>query len=314
VVIGSVRVFVGSIATFLALGGIAEAQAYRWVDANGTVHYTQIQPPPNAVETPRDLAELVDRVLDRSGAKWSIAQIPAQVQASILQRNVRLSPATLATLSDIMTRAFSAETLYARVRDAFVVQGDPRRLELIFEFLQSPLAKRMTGLELDATSPEGLAEMTQFAERLKTSRPPPVRLALMGKLDAASGATDLSVEVAIAVFRSMANVIDAASPPDQRLKRGELEVIVAKTRAALYDSARMAVSIRLLFTYRAVPDKELSDYVQFYESDPGKWFVQVFRKGFLDAISAAATRGAEEMTRAFTQKTQAGHSPDAAGA
>ena len=70
----------------------------------------------------------------------------------------------------------------------------------------------------------------------------------------------------------------------------------------------------MLFTYRAVPDKELSDYVQFYESDPGKWFVQVFRKGFLDAISAAATRGAEEMTRAFTQKTQAGHSPDAAGA
>lgn len=293
------------IATFLALGGIAEAQVYRWVDAKGTVHYTQTQPPPDAVETPRDLAALVDQVLDRSGAKRAIAQIPRHVQAGIRERNAQLSPATLATLSDIMTQAFSAETLYTRVREAFIKQGDPRRLELMLGFLQSPLAKQMIELELDATSPEGLAEIKQFAERLKTSPPPPARLALVRKLDAASGATDLSIEVAIAVFRSMAKVIDAASPPDKRLKPGELEVIIAKMRAAMYDSARVAMSIQLLFTYRSVPDKELSDYVQFYESDPGKWFVQVSRKGFLDAISAAATSGAEEMTRIFPQKTQA---------
>ena len=63
----------------------------------------------------------------------------------------------------------------------------------------------------------------------------------------------------------------------------------------------------LLFTYRAVPDAALAEYVTAWESDVGRWFSGVWRKAYLTTIAAAARRFAEQMARALATRP----SPDA---
>ncbi len=204
------------IASVLGLAGAAGAQAYRWVDERGGIHYTQTPPPPVALPPATSLGALVDEVLDATGARRTIAQIPGQVQAgfqaSLRQQKAKVSQDQLTRLTDIMTRAFAADALYVRVRNTFVTAGNAPRLQAVLEFSRSPLARQMTDLERAAVSPEGLAQLQAFAERLKTSRPSPERLDLIRRLDAATGATDLNVDVALATIQSMAKVVDAEAP------------------------------------------------------------------------------------------------------
>lgn len=293
------------VAGILAFGGIAAAQPYRWVDARGTVHFTQTPPPATDEAPPRDAGALVDEVLELSGARRALAQIPGQVQAQIQQRKGQLPETDLARLGDIMTRSFSPDALHAGLRESLSKQADPDRLSLVVRFLRSPLARRMTQLELDATAPGSPAEMKKFAERTQASGPPQARLELIQRLDAATGSTEVAVDAAVAVIRAIGKALNAASPQDRRLTARELDGMIEKTKAAMSDSLRAAATLQLLFAYRSAADRELGDYVQFWESDPGRWFLRAFRKGLLEAISAAATSAAAEITRALPRDTAA---------
>jgi len=62
------------------------------------------------------------------------------------------------------------------------------------------------------------------------------------------------------------------------------------TRAAL---------VRWLYTYRSLSDAELASYVEFGESDAGRWFASTQRKGLIDAMRAAMDSAARQMAAAF---------------
>src|SRR5438309_582833 len=71
---------------------------YRWVDEHGAVHYTQsppprlaVPPPAPAAPTPRNAAA-VDEVLELSGLKMQLAQLPQHVLAQAPQLPLDLSP------------------------------------------------------------------------------------------------------------------------------------------------------------------------------------------------------------------------------
>jgi len=63
-----------------------------------------------------------------------------------------------------------------------------------------------------------------------------------------------------------------------------------------------AALIRALYTYRSLSDEELATYVEFSESDAGRWFVATQRKGLIDAMRLAMDAAARQMTTAFPAK------------
>ncbi|MBI3030031.1 MAG: DUF4124 domain-containing protein, partial [Candidatus Rokubacteria bacterium] len=130
----------GAVAVLVSLGGVADAQ-YRWVDAEGRVHYSNTRPtapaPPEAPEPARAPAAepsarvpegapgpiepkaLIEEVLELSGAKTQILQIPAVVRSQLSERHGqardRMRPADYARLSQIIAESYHAETLYKAV-------------------------------------------------------------------------------------------------------------------------------------------------------------------------------------------------------
>jgi len=76
----------------------------------------------------------------------------------------------------------------------------------------------------------------------------------------------------------------------ERKLRGQQDAL---TRAAL---------VRWLYTYRSLTNEELATYVEFGESDPGRWFVTTQRQGLLDAMRVAMASAARQMASAFPAK------------
>src|SRR6185436_9638002 len=92
------------------------APFYRWVDEDGTVHYTQSPPPvrsaprgPERPAPPQSAAAAVDEVLELSGLKLQLAQLPQQLLAQAPQLQSDLSPQDRATVLRGLAGAFRLE-------------------------------------------------------------------------------------------------------------------------------------------------------------------------------------------------------------
>ena len=68
----------------------------------------------------------------------------------------------------------------------------------------------------------------------------------------------------------------------------ELDKALYKTQ---YRSVLQANAvIQFLFVYRNIPDDELTQYVEFWEADLGRWFARVIMEALVDATTTASHR------------------------
>ena len=310
----------GAVAALVSLGGVSEAQ-YRWVDAEGRVHYSNTRPaapaPPEAPEPARAPAAepkalvpepapgpiepkaLIEEVLELSGAKKQILQIPAVCQSQLSERQGRMKPADYARLSQIIAESYRPDTLYKAVSDTFKSRFDEKRLLAVRQAWHSPLFKRIAALEAQASTPEGARRMQEFAVELRRVPPHADRLALIRRVDAATRSTDLNVEIALATIRGIALGVDPMMPASQRLKPGQLDQLLSDMRAQIRAPLKNQVLITLLYAYQSLTDEELRAYLAYLESDAGRWFDRVAKDGILSGMTAAADRVGRQMGKSL---------------
>jgi hypothetical protein len=237
----------------------------------------------------------VDELLALSGAKRQIEQLNGHIATHRKYSYKSLPPETKGRLDAIFEAAYDPPTILADVRNALLQEFDDRRGALVLGFLRSPLARAMTQLEVDADAPEAEPELRAFALRLRSTPPDPARLALVQRLDAAARQTELSMAFTRSSLRSFAAIANVALPPDQRRTPEQAEKELAAARTQLERMAKETVSVRGLFTYRSVADDDLRTYVEFHESEMGRWFMDLLTRalvGALDRSTATAARRA----------------------
>lgn len=240
---------------------------------------------------------LVKEVLEISGAKKQIQQIPEMVKSHMAQRQGETDPKVYETIRKIMIESYQADALYQAVAESLQKKFDAQSLSAVLQWHRSPLSRKITQLEVQSSSPKALQEMQQFAAQLQNKPPAQGRLALVQKLDQLTGSSELSIEMALTSFRAMAKAFDPVLPQEKRLKPGQLEEIGNTMRRQLEVPLKNQTLIVFLFTYRSLPDSELKQYVDFVESDPGRWFHKVMNESFLYAMTAAAERASKEIIK-----------------
>src|SRR5499427_5885969 len=94
-------------------------------------------------------------LLDRSGLRTQLESLSAGVRLQFLMGQGRLSGEDRLIIDRIVSQRFSAGALYARMRLEFVKNLESARLAKALEWYDSPLGKRVTGLELASLIPDG---------------------------------------------------------------------------------------------------------------------------------------------------------------
>jgi len=283
----------------LTTGALAEAKTYRWVNDQGVVVYSDQPPQVRPGDKERDA--LIAEALEISGTKKALETIPAQIRAQYDARQSPVRPEDKARVIRILTDAFRPDVLYSAVRSAFRSNFDAQRMDVVMDKLRSPLFRKIAALELAAGEPGARQDLERFAMGLQSDIPPPARVALIQRHEAVMRSADLQIEMAIIASQAVSRSLEPVLTPAQRPTGRESDAAERKLRSQ-QDPLTRAALVRWLYTYRALTSEELATYVEFGESDAGRWFAATQRKGLLDAMRAAMDTAARHMASAFPAK------------
>jgi Domain of unknown function (DUF4124) len=315
-----------ALATILGLGLLLTAvpifaDTYRSVDADGNVTYSDSPPRPGdspAPATPtapatgappvRDLPAAVpsrpsafhpsvERLLDATGLKHQARLIALQTR-DLLSGNLGKLDADRRRRVDAVTgRDFHPDNFYGVLRSEFSRHVDEPRLNEVLAWYATPVGRRVAAAEVRFYASDRRREVEEFVAGLANNRPSPVRVALLQRLDAASGATEGSLDLFIAINRSIIRVVEPLIPAQSRIGAGQIESQARQIRLRMQESLRQTNIFMMLLLYQGVTDDELRRYIEFLESEAGAWYGTAARQAIVAAIASTVERTAGELVR-----------------
>ena len=271
----------------LVSSGVAAATAERETGARVSA------PPDHRAE-----ARALDELLQRSGLRVQLESLTAGIRAQFVRAHRKQASPDRITIDRIVAERFAADALYARIKTELQRNLDSDPLEKALAWYDSPLGQRITGQELAALVATGGAEAVADLEQ---NRPSSRRINLLERLDAAGGASETTVDITVAIVRSLTRAFQPGLPAVADLTAGQLDQQIAQARNRTLQDMRRACLVSMLLAYRGLSDDELDLYVRFVESESGNRYMAVMNSALLTAINAAAEATAAELKTAVPQ-------------
>ncbi len=216
--------------------------------------------------------QVIEQVMELSGAKDLFVKIPAQVQMQYQPKNSQIDQAKYEKISAVIKNAYLPDELYKEAVSIFLINYDEAKFKKILELLNKPLEKKMTELESKAYAPESSKDLESFAKSFDLSDSDPDRISLIMRLDEAGGITKSGVDLQALSFMEATRVLNQSMPVDKKLTPEQLIQLESNYREQIEPQLENLNLIFLSFCYKQATNKELEQYVEDYESELGKWF------------------------------------------
>jgi hypothetical protein len=258
-------------------------------------------PPVDAVADAR-AAQRAEAIVRHAGLEPQLEFLAAQLVDLVVQQAGDLPPESFDRLDLALREHMTGDALRAAVLAAITSRIRARRADATLAWLRSPLGVRVTVLDTQAATPEGQVAIRAHAQTLAQRPPEALRLELAARFRAATGEAQLDLELMMRAMLTVAEVLQVTLPPEQRSDPAALSQRVEVQRSALRPIAEQMTLASFLYRYRELSNTELTRYLQFVESDAGRWFHLATGEALLEAvattsaqtIAAVAGAGAEE--------------------
>jgi hypothetical protein len=262
---------------------------------------------PGLAPAQNDKDALVQELFIKSGMEKQFEQLPLIIQAGFDrlakedEHLQKLPKNLLSSISALAREAFAPESLKAAMLPELKAQLTVQDMKQVLKWLDSPLGRKCTDLEVAAATPEAEAEMEQYGAQIRKSPPAAPRLAVLKKLDGALAATDSAAEVAIGSQVAVALAINATLPREQQRPLAEIRREMQKTRHLVEAEARAQTLIALLYTYRSLSEAQLRQYLEFLKSPAGSKFMSVSTAAFNEAFFHNSIKWGQAIGEAMKQ-------------
>ena len=150
-------------------------------------------------------------------------------------------------------------------------------LAQLIDWFESPLGQKILALEAEANKPESRAQMNAYIEdKLSDVAPRRNRVQLIEELMATLDTVELSTELTASATLGAQRMLHEVMPVNQ-----QSHALSAAERSHIQTKMTVAMRDILLYTYRALPDDELQQYLDFAR----KSAMQNFQRGQIQALS-----------------------------
>ena len=235
----------------------------------------------------------IAEALRLSGMEQAISQFGDPSLYLSLMQQKQLTPQQAAEVRRMVMQSMRPErfqrAVAASLKNGYPAASYPQLLQM----LRSPLARRMTALELAQPDPKSLQA---FAAAFNQNPPAAQHVAAVNRIDQATGSSQLTVDVVAAVLEGMAAGSAGQLPPAQA------QAAIDEVRGQHGDVLRQAAMLRMLYQYRGVPDDQLNQYADLLSSPAAFQFNQVAARGLLEATRQASAELMGNMLRRFPAK------------
>jgi hypothetical protein len=218
-------------------------------------------------------------------------QLPQQLIAGVRQSGKQQSkapPAVVKAIENAVAESFTAQGFHDRVSANLKKNFDQKRLQALLKDFSTPAAKRMIELEHAAPSPE---EFARFARSPAATRPSSKRASLVKRIDAATRASDLAVDVAFSSMKAIASGIVGEGAG----KAAAADKAIEKQRASATQKIRNATLLNLAFSFKDASDADLEEYARIYEAENSKWFTDIVYASLLEEVKSASAQAGERI-------------------
>lgn len=186
----------------------------------------------------------------------------------------------------IVARTITADRVFDRLVAAATRGFDAERVSRLLVWMRTPLVQRISQMELQGfTASE--AEIAAYTAQ-PDNAPDPRRGPLFERLEAAMHATEMNVQLALALQRGFAR---GALPPSAPLPPGLVNETATR---ALVDAERPRIVAQQRYMYRELTTEEFAAYVEMLERDDQQWFGRTVRNALVEAIESVCEDAARE--------------------
>ena len=238
-----------------------------------------------------DSEALANKVIKQSGLSVMISQFPVLLKEGIQQGGEQSgeegsgnNQKMIMQISQIIDQAFVVSDSIEGIRAALSTELTEQELLTVLEWLNSPLGKKITQMEIDIMSSEAYKDMQSQLLSLQEKYRGSERERLFQRFDKATNATEASLETAIAVQLTLASAMSASSNNPQMPSYEELKHSIESNRFMMRGVIGQQVFANYLYTYQRLTDDELEAYVNFVSTPAGNHYSLVVNEAVKNAL------------------------------
>jgi hypothetical protein len=249
----------------------------------------------------------VHELFVKSGLEQLMQEIPAIFQSGMdpafeQDQNLRKLPrSALQGIREAAAEAYSPQKTTGVMMKSIGGKMSAADIASVLKWLDSPIGRKCTNLEKDSATAEGVSQMSQFAQKIQKTPPPPERLKLIAELDRVTNATATAVEMFMNTNLAVATAVTLSLPQDTRRPIAQIKKELEDNRAAIEKALQAQTQVGMLYTYRTLTDKEIRRYIDFSDSPAGKKFNSVSIEAFQHAMIQCGIDFGKAVARIFEQ-------------
>ena len=244
---------------------------------------------------------VVDQVMVESGMAEAIDQLPAMVAMGFDQQPAPpIGRREYERFRESLLQVFEPVRVRRIVVDHLNAEYEPERFAALVAMMKTPLAKKMTALEMAANTPQAQQEMMRMGNVIM-GQAGSERLELVRKLDEAVSATEMAVDIQMMMARATVSNLNRIVPVAQRMTAMQIDQMLAQMRAQTLYPARQYTLLNMVYAYRSVSDDELRAYLELHQTDLGRWSIRLMRGAWMKVSEQVVADLAREVERSFIQ-------------
>lgn len=237
-------------------------------------------------------AQAAEALMKKSGLWQQLAEIPAQMQASVQEiaatSEEKLSATQIARLQQAAAAAYAAERLQSTTRGLIAARLEQKHLPALDAWLDSGLGQKIRRLEEAAAADprDTQAKLQDGVARLQGLDA--ARRALLTEFVAATRSaealTNFSIDTLVAMRQGLSSVTADETGPSLQDLRAALQA----QRPQMLETYAMVSTALSALHYASLPDEELAQYLVLLKSEAGRRYTDVGVQALTDALVDSA--------------------------
>ena len=225
--------------------------------------------------------EMVAKYIEMSGIGEMLKSIPGEMDSFASQKNLTSKhPDVDSKVYLLMRESFDLMQTEKNLSTYLLQNTDQKYLGEILQWLESPVAKKITKEEVNSAGPEKQGNMLRYLADLKSNPPTQDRITLIQGIEQTAQLSELTTNILLEIMKGMIGSTNLALPEDKResIDNGYEEIINMKP--TIKEAFRQQIILSSFYTYRNISNDELSVYIKFYESELGQKEIKITGAAF----------------------------------
>ncbi len=244
-------------------------------------------------------AEIIEQIIVESGLDDIIEQLPDLVAMHLDQQPIpSINKEQNAKFRENLVLANDPEKVKKVVTNHFNSHYDAQRFPEFLALLKTPLAQKMTALEIEMQSAQAQQAMMQQGNIIMGQLSSD-RLALVRKLDEVTESTAIAVDMQMMMATIIMSNQNRLVPAAQQMSKTQLAQTLEQIQLQSVFPAQQFINLSMAYTYASISDDELNEYIDLYQTEIGQWSIKLARNAMAKMSEVIATDFSQRMENDF---------------